>query len=107
MAGLIVAPEPQDINIVQTGSRLLNVEASVKKPGVTWQGIKPIHLIEGLTFGIWQNVSSVRMLLAVTAAAGIDLPSRGTYPSWATTPTIFGMFSGLAFVLSRRARPTW
>lgn len=79
MASLIVAPQPQDINIVHAGFRLLNVEASVEKAGVTWQGIKPIHLIEGITFGIWQDVSSVRMLLAVTAAAGIDLPSRGTY----------------------------
>lgn len=79
MATFIVAPEPQDINIVHKGFELLKVEESVQKAGITWQGIKPLQMIEGLTFGIWQNVNSVRKLLAVTSAAGVKLPSRGTY----------------------------
>lgn len=79
MAKHIVTPKPQDINIVQRGFELLGVEKSVEKAGITWQGIKPIQMIEGITFGIWQNVDSVAKLLAVTSAAGVELPSRGTY----------------------------
>lgn len=79
MAKSIVAPEPQDINIVHRGFELLKVEQSVERAGIAWQGVKAIEMIEGITFGIWQNVDSVAKLLAVTAAAGVRLPSRGTY----------------------------
>jgi len=79
MATIIVASEPEDINIVHKGFELLKVAESVKKAGITWQGTVPIQMIEGLTFGIWQNVDSVRKLLAVDAAVGGKLPSRGAY----------------------------
>jgi hypothetical protein len=79
MATLIVAPEPQDINVVHTGLRLLNLAQSVQRAGISWDGQPATKMVEGLVFGIWQNVDSVQKLLAVTSAAGVVLPSRGTY----------------------------
>lgn len=79
MASFIVAPEPQDINVVHKGFELLKVGASIKKAGITWDGDSATSMIEGFAFGIWQNVTSVKQLLAVTSAVGVKLPSRGTY----------------------------
>lgn len=79
MATLIVAPEPQDINVVHRGFELLKVKESIECAGITWQGTSALPMVEGITFGIWQNVTSVRKLVSVTAALGVELPSRGTY----------------------------
>lgn len=79
MATLIVTPEPQDINVVHRGLELLKVKESIASAGITWQGTSALQMVEGITFGIWQNVTSVRKLLSVTAAVGVELPSRGTY----------------------------
>lgn len=79
MAKFIVAPEPGDINVVHTGFELLKVGESIKRAGVTWDGKSATGMIEGITFGIWQNVTSVKQLLAVTFAVGVELPKRGTY----------------------------
>lgn len=79
MARFIVTPEPQDINVVHRGFELLRVKESVEELGLTWDGESAISMIEGITFGIWQDVSSVSKLLSVTRAVGMMLPSRGTY----------------------------
>lgn len=79
MASLIVAPQPGDLKIVERGLELVGVENSLEAAGLSWQGITAFEMVRGVVAGIFQNVDSVRKLLSVTSAMGIDLPSRGTY----------------------------
>lgn len=79
MATLIVAPEPNDINVVDQGLEMLKVRSSLEAAGISWQGTGAFEMVRGSVFGIYQDVGSVRELLSVTSAIGLDLPTRGTY----------------------------
>lgn len=79
MASLIVAPEPDDINVIHTGFELLGVQQAIERAGITWDGESAGPMVEGLVFGVWQDTTSLRKLLSVVSAAGVPLPSRGTY----------------------------
>lgn len=79
MASLIVAPEPEDINVIHRGFGLLGVAESVRHAGITWQGVDVSQLLEAFVFGVFQDVNSIRKLLSVLSAAGVPLPSRGAY----------------------------
>ncbi len=79
MASLIVRPNPEDVNVVDAGLEMLNLGGVIEQAKIAWQGTSAFDMVRGLVFGIWQNVDSVRKLLSVDAAAGMHLPSRGTY----------------------------
>jgi hypothetical protein len=79
MASIIVAPEPGDPNVVDKGLELLGVESTIESAGISWQGTSAFQMVRGIMVGVFQNVGSVRQLLSVTSALGVELPSRGTY----------------------------
>lgn len=85
MASLIVAPQPGDLKIVERGLQLVGVERSLEAAGVSWQGTTAFEMVRGVVAGVFQNVDSVRKLLSVTSAMGLELPSRGTYRFLADT----------------------
>jgi len=82
MATLIVEPRPEDINVVDVGLELLDMKHILEKEEVTWDKRPAFEIVRGFSFGIYQNVTSVRQLIATVNAASIDgleLPKRGTY----------------------------